>query len=358
METNFAELVDAEFALEPGITYLNTASLGIGPQRAAAALHHGADAWTSGRSTFAEAEAAVDSVRRAYARLTNVPPDRVAVGSTVSAHVGLIAAALPEGAEVLIADDDFASLVTPFATRRDVKLRSVPLERLADAVRPGTDLVAVSAVQSVDGRTADLTALRYAAEAAGARVLLDATQAAGWLPLQADGFDYVVCGAYKWLLCPRGVSLLTVREGSEDGISPHFAGWYNADDIWADLYGPIPEGSLASSARRFDSAPAYLPYLGAARSLALVEELGVDAIRAHDVALAERFHAGLASLGLDAPSRGSAIVAVPGLGRLAAPLADAGIFVATRGGHLRAAFHLYNGTADVDRLLDAVAGRL
>jgi len=355
MGTSFTELVAAEYALDPGTTYLNTASMGIGPRRAATALRNGVDAWASGRATFAGYESATDSVRRAYARLTHVSPDRVSVGSAVSTHVGLIASALPPGAEVLIADNEFTSLANPFATRRDVRLRSVPLDRLADSVRPGTTLVAVSVVQSVDGRVTDLTALRQAAEAAGTRVLLDATQSVGWLPLYAGDFDYVVCGAYKWLLCPRGVSLLTVREGSEDGLSPHFAGWYAAEDIRADLYGPIPRDGLSSSARRFDAVPPFLPYLAGARSLSLVEELGTIAIGSHNVGLADHFRAGLASLGLEASSPGSAIVSVPGLGRLAAPLADAGVVVSARGGQLRAAFHVYNGVGDVERLLDALA---
>ena len=51
---------------------------------------------------------------------------------------------------------------------RGVKVREVPLERLAESVTADTTLVAVSAVQSADGRLADLDALARAADAYGA----------------------------------------------------------------------------------------------------------------------------------------------------------------------------------------------
>ncbi len=56
------------------------------------------------------------------------------------------------------------------------------------------------------------------------------------------------------------------------------------------------------------------------------------------------------------PVPGSPIVAVPGLGHRQDQLSRAGIRVSDRAGNLRAAFHLYNSTADVDHLLNALAG--
>ena len=66
----------------------------------------------------------------------------------------------------------------------------MPLEHIADAVTSRTTLVAVSAVQSADGRVADLDALHAASRATGARVLLDTTQTVGWLPVDASRFAY------------------------------------------------------------------------------------------------------------------------------------------------------------------------
>ncbi|MEV6023344.1 aminotransferase class V-fold PLP-dependent enzyme [Streptomyces sp. NPDC052036] len=349
MET-FETLVRTEFA--PKNTYLNTASTGLLPARTVAAMHTAVESAAAGQPTdmFADVEAA----RASFARLAGVTAGRVAAGASVAVYTGLIAASLPEGAEVLTAEGDFSSVVNPFHVRRDLKVRSVPLEQIAEAVRPGTALVAVSAAQSADGRIADLSAIRAAAQEHGARTYLDASQAAGWLDLDAGAYDYVAAVAFKWLLCPRGVAFLIVPEDL-GGLSPLFAGWVAGERPWDSCYGPVDE--LAHSARRFDESPALFSYAGARRSLELLEELGVDTVRAHDLALAERFRTGLTSLGHEPlPAPASPIVSVPGLGARQGELSGSGIEVSDRAGNLRAAFHLYNTPEDVDRLLAALAG--
>ena len=349
MET-FESLVRAEFA--PKNTYLNTASTGLVPARTVAAMRIAVEAAAAGAPTdmFADVEAS----RACFARLVGVPGRRVAAGASVAVYSGLIAASLPEGAEVLTAEGDFSSVVNPFHVRSDLKVRSVPLERVAESVRPGTALVAVSAAQSADGRVADLPAIGEAAREHGARTYVDASQAAGWLDFDADAYDYSASVAFKWLVCPRGVAFLVVPEDL-GGLPPLFAGWVAGEHPWDACYGPIDE--LAHSARRFDESPALFSYAGARRSLELLEELGTDAVRAHDLALADRFRAGLATLGHEpVPSPGSPIVSVPGLGFRQPELSHAGVEVSDRAGNLRAAFHLYNTPADVDRVLDALSG--
>ncbi|MGA4842749.1 aminotransferase class V-fold PLP-dependent enzyme [Streptomyces sp. G45] len=345
--------VRSEFS--PRTTYLNSASTGLLPARAVRAMHEAAQSVAAGRPAdmFADVEAA----RAAFARIAGVPVSRVAAGASVAVYSGLIASSLPEGAEVLTAEGDFSSTVNPFHVRGDLKVRAVPLERVAESVRPGTALVAVSAAQSADGRVADLAAIREAAGAHGARVYLDVSQAVGWLPLaeHVAAADFAAAVAFKWLTCPRGVAFFVVPEEAEDfgGVRPLLAGWVAGERPWDSCYGPVEE--LAHSARRFDESPALLAYAGARHSLDVIERLGVAAIGAHDLALADRFRTGLAALGHQpVPAPGSAIVSVPGLGSHQPELSAAGIEVSDREGNLRAAFHFYNTQADVDRLLAAL----
>ncbi|WP_458243010.1 aminotransferase class V-fold PLP-dependent enzyme [Streptomyces sp. MAI_2237] len=350
MET-FESLVRAEFA--PESTYLNTASNGLLPARTVTALHQAALLRAQGRPLTPLHED-VEACRAGYARLAGVPATRVAAGASVAAHTAVIAASLPSGAEVLTAEDDFTSVLNPFHVRGDLKVRAVPLEGIAEAVRPGTALVAVSAAQSADGRVADLPALREAARTHGARTYVDFSQAAGWLPMDADAYDFSATVSFKWLLGPHGAAFLVVPEDF-GGLTPVLAGWVAGERPWDSCYGPVAE--LAHSARRFDLTPALFTFAGLRRSLDLIEELGVAAVHAHDVALADRFRAGLARLGHEAvPAPGSAIVSVPGLGDRQPALSRAGIEVSDRAGNLRASFHLYNTPADVDRLLDALSG--
>lgn len=233
-------------------------------------------------------------------------------------------------------------------------MRYVPLAELADSVRPGTALVAFSAVQSADGRVADADAVRAAAAAHGARTMFDASQSAGWLPLDAGAYDYTVTGGYKFLMCPRGASFLTVTEEAQETLPALYAGWVAAEDRWNSTYGPVEK--LAVDARRFDEPVAFLAYHGAEQSLELLAEVGVDPVYAHATGLAARFRKGLASIGHEAVPGTSAIVAVPGLGGREPDLAAGGVMVSARAGNLRAAFHLYNTEADVDRALDVLSG--
>ncbi|MFE5190452.1 aminotransferase class V-fold PLP-dependent enzyme [Streptomyces sp. NPDC056628] len=350
MET-FESLVRAEFA--PKNVYLNTASNGLLPARTVAALDRAARMRADGVALGSLYED-VEAVRASFARLAGVPVERVALGGSVAEYGALIAASLPEGAEVLTAEGDFASLVNPFHMRGDLKVRSVPLERLAESVRPDTALVAVSSAQSADGRLADLSAVRRAARAHGARTYVDASQSVGWLPLEAAEDDFTAAVAFKWVLGPHGIAFFVAPEDF-GGLTPLLAGWIAGEVPWESCYGPVRE--LAGSARRFDISPALFGFAGLRASLELVERLGVPAIQAHDLALADRFRAGLARLGHSpVPAPGSAIVSVPGLGSRQAELSRAGIEVSDRAGNLRAAFHLYNTAADVDRLLDALSG--
>jgi selenocysteine lyase/cysteine desulfurase len=161
-------------------------------------------------------------------------------------------------------------------------------------------------------------------------------------------FDAVACAAYKWLMSPRGTAFLAVSDELLPRIRPLAAGWWAAEDPYASYYAPPMR--LASTARRLDTSPAWFNWIGTAPALAVIEELGVDAIHEHDVGLANRFRAGL-GLG---PSE-SAIVStdVPGA---AERLERAGIRASVRAGSLRAAFHAYTTEADVDAALNALAG--
>jgi selenocysteine lyase/cysteine desulfurase len=339
----------ARFGLEPG--YLDTASIGVPPVQAVEAMRDALSAWAAGRARPQDYDPFVDAARAAFAELVRVSPEDVCVGSQVSALVGLVAASLPDRARVVGVEGDFTSLLFPFMAQADrhVEVRLVPLADLADAIGARTDLVVVSAVQSATGELADLDATSRAAREHDVRTLVDATQACGWLPIDAGRFDFVACAGYKWLLAPRGVAFMAIRPERLTEVRPNAAGWYAGEDIWSSIYGgPL---RLASTARRLDVSPAWLSWVGAVPSLELLRDTGIEAIHAHDLALANRVRDGLGM-----PRGQSAIVAVTAPGA-AERLAAAGIRASTRAGAARLAFHLHNTAADADRALEALGGR-
>ncbi len=332
--------------------YLNTAALGLPPRTAMDALRSELARWEQGEATPADYDAAVAGSRQEFADLVHVPVDWVTVGAQVSALVGLVAGSVEAGGHVLCVDDEFTSVTFPFAARSDLglKVECVPPAALADAIGPQTSLVAVSAVQSKDGRVVDLAAVREAARRHGTRVLVDATQAVGWLPFDASDYDAVVVGAYKWLLSPRGTAFMSVRPDLLERIHPLYAGWYAGDSPWDSIYGLPPR--LAANARRLDLSPAWLSWVGTEPALRLITELGVEAIHRHNLELADAL-----ARGLDREPADSAIVALDLPDDLPSD-ALAGIRASMRAGRLRVSFHLYNTMEDVERLIAAIRPRL
>jgi selenocysteine lyase/cysteine desulfurase len=342
------DIAKARLLFRPELGYLNTATYGLPPEPAWDALHSALDDWRTGRGEWRRWSDATNRSREAFAALVGVPPTDVATGAQVSQLLAPVAAALPEGAHVIAPEEEFTSNLFPWLVQsaRGVRVSTVPARQLADAITEDTDLVAFSLVQSATGEVADTDAVLEAAARVGALTVADGTQACGWLPVDASRFDALACGAYKWLLAPRGSAFLATRPGLRARLIPGQAGWFAGDDPHTSYYGPPLR--LASDARALDISPAWFSWVGTAPALDLIEQVGIDAIHAHDVGLANRF---LAGLGL--PTGDSAIVSVdlPGAEER---LAAAGVRAAVRDGRVRASFHLYTTEADVDLAVTAL----
>jgi selenocysteine lyase/cysteine desulfurase len=342
-------IADAREQWSPAGVYLNTASYGLPPRDGFDAMQAALADWRGGRTSWEHWGESTDGARAAWAQMVGVAPERVAVGATVSAFTGLIAASLPDGASVVVPDIEFTSTLFPFLVqeRRGVTVRTVPPARLAESIDASTDVVAFSAVQMSTGEVADLDAIVAAAAHHGARTLLDATQACGWLPIDATRFGAVVCAGYKWLTAPRGTAWMAIADEWRADVVPNAAGWFAGADVHTSYFGPPLR--LAVDARQFDHSPAWFSWVGAQPSLELLNRIGIAAVYEHDVALANRFRAGL---GLEPAN--SAIVSFASEDG-AQRLERAGIVVALRGGRLRASWHLYNTDADDDAALTALA---
>lgn len=334
------EALRAQFPDAAG--YLAACTLGLPTSGTRAAI--AAD--LAGRPDVAQYSRAVEASRAHFARLVGVTPDRVAIGAQTSVQVALLAASVPEGADVLVPEHEFSSLVLPFVhAGRGIRVRTAPLARLADEIRPGTALVAFSLVQSASGEVADLDAIVAAASRWDARTVCDATQAVGWLPVSAARVDALLCHAYKWLCCPRGVAFLTVRAEYARVLVPVQAGWYAGEDPWTSCYGG--DADLAGCARRFDVSPAWQAFVGAEPALAAFAATDIAQVHAWTTRLAAAFRK---RLDLPEPERPSAIVTWPDAdGCDLARLTAAGITASGRNGSARVAFHVFNDTGDVDR---------
>jgi selenocysteine lyase/cysteine desulfurase len=333
------EAFGGEFEVPGG--YLNTASTGVPPKAVADAVRAAVGRWAAGADQPPSFDASVAAAREAFGRLVGMPVEQVAIGTSVSQLVAIVAASLPRDARVLVARGEFTSVTFPFAALGHA-VTEVELDDLVSAA-DGHDLVAVSVVQSADGRIADLDGLR----ATGVPVLLDATQSLGWLPHDLGWARWVVAAGYKWLLSPRGSAWLACSPEALASAVPVTANWYAGEDPWSTTYGlPL---RLASSARALDTSPVWLAQVGAAVALPWLASLDLAAVRDHNVGLADEL---LTGLGLE--PAGSAIITVD-RPDARERLLKAGVKASVRNGKVRLACHLYTTRAEVELVLEALA---
>ncbi|AHI00570.1 aminotransferase class V-fold PLP-dependent enzyme [Kutzneria albida] len=342
MRTAFGETFDVPLG------YLNTASIGVPPTFVADAVQGALHRWRTGSDSASAFDAPVAAARAAFADLVGVDPSGVATGASVSQLVALVAASVPDGTRVLTAAAEFTSVSFPFAAQahRGVVVTEESLDRIPHTMCDH-DLLAVSVVQSADGSVLDLAAVREVAEATGTRVLLDVTQAAGWMPLDLGWADWAVGAAYKWLLSPRGAAWLWLSPSAREFTRPLAANWYAGESRWDTVYGlPL---RLAEDARRFDLSPTWIAQVGAAAALPWLAALDLSEVRAHCVGLANSL---LAGLGL--PPGESAIISLDAA-HAQDRLTAAGVRFALRDGRVRLACSLSSTAEDVNVALNALA---
>lgn len=233
-------------------TYPDTASYGLPPLATVQALKDALAAWQSGSADWiGDWDTAGERCRPYAALLLGSTADKIALLPAASVGVAIAMATLDETDEVLAPDDEFASGLLPAvvaASQCGARIQRTDFDWLGDEVRrPTTSFVVTSHLRSNDGRVQDLAAITSAAQAVGARVLVDATHSAGVLPIAADslGLDYVVAAAYKHMLCPCGVAFLHVAPQHCSTTPLVAASWRAAADPYSNYVG----GDLSVLAR-------------------------------------------------------------------------------------------------------------
>lgn len=245
------------------------------------------------------------------------------------------------------------------------------LERL---VTPGTRAVVVTQASNVTGNAVDVARVAAVAHAAGALVIVDASQSAGTahIDMQAMGLDVVCFTGHKGLMGPQGTGGLAVAEGID--VAPWAMGGTGVHSF--DELQPLewPTRLEAGTLNGHGIA-------GLSAGLDFIEARGgIEAIAAHERALAGRFLAGVREIpgitlygAFDQPTR-SAIVSL-NVGDIdSAEISDAlmqGWGIATRAGAhcaplmhralgterqgvVRFSFGYFNTDEEVDTAIDAL----
>jgi kynureninase len=216
----------------------------------------------------------------------------------VRAAFDAAAASDPARVEIVVDRDNFPTdryLVEGIAAERGGRVRWIEVDRasgvsaqaLREAVGPETAVVLLSHVAYRSGYLADAATLTRIAHDAGALILWDLCHSAGSVPVEADAWevDLAVGCTYKYLNGgPGSPAFAYVASRLQNRLAQPIQGWMGAADVFA--MGPSYEP--APGMRRFLSGtPPILGMLAMQDTVALIDEVGIDAIRAKSVGLTE-----------------------------------------------------------------------
>ncbi|MGI8709879.1 MAG: SufS family cysteine desulfurase [Acidimicrobiales bacterium] len=253
----------------------------------------------------------------------------------------------------------------------DARLDLTDLDRLLDGVK----LLGLTAMSNVTGTLTPVRELSAAAHAAGAVVCLDACQYVPHLATDvADlGVDFAAFSGHK-MLGPTGIGVLWGREALLEAMPPFLGGGGMILDVRLDGFTP------ADLPAKFEAGtPPVAEAVGLHAAVDYLDAIGMEAVREHEVTLTayalrtlhERFGPRLTVHGPAEPAaRGGVLsLAMEGIHPhdLSQVLDEHAVCV--RPGHhcakplmkvlgvgatARASFYVYNDTADVDALADAL----
>jgi cysteine desulfurase/selenocysteine lyase len=346
------------------------------------------------RGVYAIAEEATrlyEQARAKVARFIGAPsPNGVVFAKNVTETINLVAntwgrANLKPGDAVLLTEMEHHANLVPWlmlAEQQGIELRYLPmaddysldlseLDRLVDGVK----LVSVTAMSNVLGTITPIPYLAEAAHAAGALILVDAAQHVPHLAtdVQALGCDFFGFTGHK-MLGPTGIGALWAREELLEAMPAFLGGGEMIRDVRLDGWTPndIPWKFEAGT-------PPIAEAIGLGAAVDELEDIGLEAIRAHEVSLTayalrtltERFGDGLKIYGPSEPAERGGVLSMT-LGDIHAHdvsqvLDEHGVCV--RAGHhcakplmrrlgvsatARASFYVYNDRDDVDALADAL----
>jgi selenocysteine lyase/cysteine desulfurase len=243
------------------------------------------------------------------------------------------------------------------------------LERIADLIGPRTRLIAVPHVTTTTGLVLPVREIAALARPKGITVFVDGAQGPGAIPvdLHALGCDAYATSGHKWLLGPKETGLLYVRRDMLDAVGPRHVGAYSAAEF--DFAGE----ALAwhPGAQRYEYGTVSVPLrrgLGAA--LTFLDTVGLDTILERDARLAGTAAAGLRRIDgvrILSPERREwcapmVTFALAGVDTQAllvhlerARIRARGVWEGGLSG-VRVSFHVHNSEAEVEALLEAVAG--
>lgn len=229
-------------------------------------------------------------------------PGQVFVGDSTTVLLYKLARAAvdsrPDRTEIVLDSDNFPTdryVLEGIAAERGLTLRwirpdpagGVTAEQVRRTVGPKTSLVLLSHVAYRSGFLADMRTITQIAHDEGALVLWDLSHSVGSVPVELDlcDVDLAVGCSYKYLNGgPGSPAFGYVRSDLQEVLTQPIQGWMGVKDVFTMGPGYVP----ATGIRRFISGtPPVVGMLAMQDTIAMIDEAGIEQLRAKSVALTE-----------------------------------------------------------------------
>ena len=325
-------------------TYLISHSLGPMPAEARARLAEYADTWsTRGVRAWGEGwwEMPI-TVGDQIGRVIGAPPGSTVMHQNVTVAEAVVLSAFRfEGdrRRIVYERENFPSVRYLYQAQVDRGAEIVVCAddaAIVEAIDERTLLVPISHVLFRTAEIQDVEAIVRRAHEVGAHVVLDAYQSAGSVPLDVTALevDFAVGGSVKWLCGGPGAGWLYVRPDLAERLEPTLVGW----QAHARPFAFEPELEYAEGVARFLTGTPNVPALYAATAgYDVVEEVGIETIRAHSLRQTALVAGLLEEAGFDVMSPsdserrgGTLVVLTPEFGAVHTELGERGIICDTR----------------------------
>ena len=160
-------------------------------------------------------------------------------------------------------------------------------DTLLNAIDDGTEAVVISHVEFKTAYLNDANAVAARCRRHGSHLLLDVFQSAGVLPLRLRewGVEAAVGGCLKWLCGGPGNAFLYIDPEVGRDLEPRLTGWMAHPAPFA--FEPPPVRRLDGAARFLNGTPTVPAHYAAIAGLDVVNEIGVELIRAKSLRLTQ-----------------------------------------------------------------------
>lgn len=365
------------FEVPDGVTYLNAAYMGPLLKTSAAigekAMRKKLTPWALPISDF------FDPPNRFYqlaADLIDARPSDVAIIPSVSYGTAIAAKNIKvnAGQNIVVMADQFPSNVYCWRTLAEEKganIVTVPWPEnsdwttaILDSIDEDTALVATANAHWTNGSYIDLVTVGKKVSSVNAALVLDLTQSLGVTPFSVKDVDpdYMVVGAYKWLLGPYSIGFLYAAPRNQNGhpIEESWLSRKGAEDFTrlVDYQEDYEEG-----ARRYDMGEKsnFINVAIAIDAFEFFQKHGVDAISSYIKSLTDYIAAEARKIGLSVEEDKHRVPNLIGINfkegvpkNVPEALAQKNVYVSIRGDSIRIAPHVYNDKADVDRFFEVL----